>query len=92
MAQTGGWLPGSLIQCITHSGLGWGRVIGATFYISCYYSVSTSFKFYVTQWGGGGGGGVSFHGKSVTKVYGSTLLAFSEGCGWGSNFQEKSVM
>ena len=55
MAQTGGWLPGSLIQCITHSGLGWGRVIGATFNISCYYSVSTSFKFYVTQWGRGGG-------------------------------------
>ena len=38
----------------------------------------------------GGGGGVSFHGKSVTKMYGSTLLALRGG-GWGSNFQEKSV-
>ena len=38
-----------------------------------------------------GGGGVSaFPEKSVTKVYGSTLLALRGG-GWGSNFQEKSV-
>ena len=28
--------------------------------------------------------------KSVTKMYGSTLLALRGG-GWGSNFQEKSV-
>ena len=35
-----------------------------------------------------GGGGVTFFGKSVTKVYGSTLLALR---GWGSKFQEKSV-
>ena len=33
-------------------------------------------------------GGVSFPGKSVIKVYGSTLLALRGG-GWGSNFQEK---
>ena len=40
---------------------------------------------------GGGGGGVSaFTEKSVTKMYGSTLLALRRG-GWGSNFQEKSV-
>ena len=50
---------------------------------------------------GGGGGrgkggetqrwGVSnFSGKSVTKVYGSTLLALRGG-GWGSKFLEKSV-
>ena len=39
----------------------------------------------------GGGGGVSaFTEKSVTKMYGSTLLALRGG-GWGSNFQEKSV-
>ena len=38
-----------------------------------------------------GGGGVSnLSGKSVTKVYGSTLLALLGG-GWGSKFQEKSV-
>ena len=36
----------------------------------------------------GGGGGVTFFGKSVTKVYGSTLLALR---GWGSKFHEKSV-
>ena len=41
--------------------------------------------------GGAGGGGVSaFPERSVTKVYGSTLLALRGG-GWGSNFQEKSV-
>ena len=34
-----------------------------------------------------GGGGVR---KSITKMYGSTLLALRGG-GWGSNFQEKSV-
>ena len=45
------------------------------------------FKCYVTQLGVGG---VSFHEKSVTKMYGSTLLALRGG-GWGSNFQEKSV-
>ena len=40
---------------------------------------------------GGGWGGVSaFTEKSVTKMYGSTLLALRGG-GWGSNFQEKSV-
>ena len=39
----------------------------------------------------GGGGGVStFPGKSVTKVYGSTLVALRGG-GWGSNIQTKSV-
>ena len=43
------------------------------------------FKCYVMQWEG-----VSFPGKSVTKVYISTLLALREG-GWGSNIQEKSV-
>ena len=37
-----------------------------------------------------GVGGVSFPRKSVTKVYGSMLLALRGG-GWGSNFQEKSV-
>ena len=38
-----------------------------------------------------GGGRVSdFLGKSVTKMYGSTLLALRGG-GWVSNFQEKSV-
>ena len=38
-----------------------------------------------------GGGGVSaITEKSVTKMYGSTLLALRGG-GWGSNFQEKSV-
>ena len=38
-----------------------------------------------------GGGGVSdFLGKSITKVYSSTLLALRGG-GWGSNFQEKRV-
>ena len=38
---------------------------------------------------GGGGGGVSaFTEKSVTKMYGSTLLALRGG-GRGSNFQEK---
>ena len=37
------------------------------------------------------GGGVStFPGKSVTKVYGPTLLALRGG-GWGSNIQTKSV-
>ena len=36
-----------------------------------------------------GGGGVSaFTEKSVTKMYGSTLLALRGG-GWESNFQEK---
>ena len=36
-------------------------------------------------------GGVSaFPEKSVTKVYGLTLLVLRGG-GWGSNFQEKSV-
>ena len=36
-----------------------------------------------------GGGVVSaFTEKSVTKMYGSTLLALRGG-GWGSNFQEK---
>ena len=35
-----------------------------------------------------GGGGVSFHGKNVTQVYGSTLLALRGG-GWGSNSQKK---
>ena len=39
---------------------------------------------------GGGGGGSHFPGKSVTKVQGSMSLAL-RGCGWGSNFQEKSV-
>ena len=40
---------------------------------------------------GGGGVGVSaFPEKSVTKVYGSMLLALRAG-GWGSNFQGKSV-
>ena len=44
------------------------------------------FKCYVTQ-----GGGVSaFMEKSVTKVYGSTLLALRGG-GWGSNFQENAL-
>ena len=38
----------------------------------------------------GGGGGSAFPEKSVTKVYGSTLLALRWG-GWGSNLQEKSV-
>ena len=38
-----------------------------------------------------GGGWVSaFPEKSVTKVYGSTLLALRGG-GWGLNFQGKSV-
>ena len=38
-----------------------------------------------------GGGGVStFPGKSVTKVYSSTLLALRVG-GWGSKFQKKNV-
>ena len=32
----------------------------------------------------------NFPEKSVTKVYGSTLLAL-RGVGWGSNFQETSV-
>ena len=46
------------------------------------------FKCYVMQ---EGVGGVSaFPEKSVTKVYGSTLLALRGG-GWGSNFREKSV-
>ena len=39
---------------------------------------------------GGGGWLSAFPGKSVTKVYGSTLLALWGG-GQGSNFQEKSV-
>ena len=40
---------------------------------------------------GGGGGGVSaFQKKSVTEVYGSTLLALRGG-GWGSIFEEKSI-
>ena len=45
------------------------------------------FKCYVTL----EGWGVSaFPEKSVTKVYGSTLLALRGGPGgWGSNFQEK---
>ena len=38
----------------------------------------------------GVGGCQLFRGKSVTKVYGSTLLAL-QGGGWGSNFQTKSV-
>ena len=38
----------------------------------------------------GGGGGSAFPEKSVTKVYGSTLLALRGG-GWGSNFQEKAL-
>ena len=39
----------------------------------------------------GVGGGVSaFMEKSVTKMYGSMLVA-SRGGGWGSNVQEKSV-
>ena len=39
----------------------------------------------------GGGEGVSaFKEKSVTKMYGSTLLALRGG-GRGSHFQEKSV-
>ena len=38
----------------------------------------------------GGGGGSNFLGKSVTKVYGSTILALRGG-GWGSKFQEKNV-
>ena len=44
------------------------------------------FKCYVTQlvWVS------AFLEKSVTEVYGSTLLALREG-GWGSNSQEKSV-
>ena len=33
----------------------------------------------------------AFPEKSVTKVYGSMLLALRDG-GWRSNFQEKSVM
>ena len=38
-----------------------------------------------------GGGWVSaFLEKSVTEVYGSTLLAL-QGGGWGSNSQEKSI-
>ena len=45
------------------------------------------FKCYVTPWGWVG---VSFPGKSVTKVYGSTLLALRGG-GWGSNSLKKSV-
>ena len=45
------------------------------------------FKCYVTQLGGGVS---AFTEKSVTKMYGSTLLALRGG-GWGSNFQEKSV-
>ena len=37
------------------------------------------------------GGWVSaFPEESVTKVYGSTLLALRGG-GWGSNYEEKSV-
>ena len=45
------------------------------------------FKCYVTQLGVGVS---AFTEKSVTKMYGSTLLALRGG-GWGSNFQEKSV-
>ena len=39
-----------------------------------------------------GGGRVSdfLGGKSVTKMYGSTLLALRGG-GWGSNFQKKAL-
>ena len=51
-------------------------------------SIKGPFKCYVTQRGVGGGS--AFPEKSVTKVYGSTLLALRGG-GWGSNFQEKSV-
>ena len=42
--------------------------------------------------GGGCRVGVSFPGKkkSITEVYGSTLLSLRGG-GWGSNSQEKSV-
>ena len=46
------------------------------------------FKCYVTQLGVWGVS--AFTEKSVTKMYGSTLLALREG-EWGSNFQEKSV-
>ena len=38
----------------------------------------------------GGGGCQLSRKKSVTKMYGSTLLALRGG-GWGSNLQEKSV-
>ena len=38
---------------------------------------------------GGGGGASAFTEKSVTKMYGSTLLALRWG-GWGSHFQEKT--
>ena len=46
------------------------------------------FKCYVMQWGGGGGlRWVKFPEKSVTNVYGSTLLALRGG-GWvGVTFQ-----
>ena len=40
--------------------------------------------------GGGGWEGVRFPGKSVTKMYGSTLSALRGG-GWVSNFQKTSV-
>ena len=39
----------------------------------------------------GGGRVLDFLGKSVTKMYGSTLLLALRGGGWVSNFQEKSV-
>ena len=48
-----------------------------------------SFTCYVTQYLGGGR--VSdLPAKSVTKMYGSALLALRRG-GWVSNFQKKSV-
>ena len=40
--------------------------------------------------GGGGSGASNFQKKTVTKVYGSTLLALRGG-GWVSNFRGKSV-
>ena len=56
----------------------------------CMYRVlglwGHGFKFYVTQWVVS-----AFLGKSITKVYGSTLLALRGG-GWESNFKEKSIM
>ena len=45
----------------------------------------------VTELGVTGGGVSAFPEKSVTKVYGSTLLALRGG-GWGSNSQEKALL
>ena len=45
------------------------------------------FNCYVMQ---RGWGGFDFPEKSVTKVYGSTVLALRGG-GWVSNFQENSI-